>query len=257
VHQLQQFKLSRVKISLFSHTTVILASQASSSPPPLGGLRMKRHSAPAIYIQLKSRVTVPKGKGVTLRDIAFLIVEPEWEESLYSILLIQPEPSDGNLIVIDLLMVIPRIHELLPEADIEPIGDSRTIVQIEGPVETRQPSLALFALVWLLLFFGSALTIMNFHADVSMQEVQIRIVEMLTGHRDEHPYVFQIAYSLGIGFGMVIFFNHLFKKKWNEEPTPLEVEMFLYQKNIDQYVVNEEYSKMKRREKDESERAED
>ncbi len=208
---------------------------------------MNGHSAPAIYIQLKNRVTVPQGKGVTLRDVAFLITDPEWEESLYSILLLQPEQSDGNLILIDLLMVIPRIQELLPTADIEPIGEGKTIVQIEGPSEARKPSMALFVLVWLLLFFGSALTIMNFHADVSMQEVQIRIVEMLTGHRDEHPYAFQVAYSLGIGFGMVIFFNHLFKKKWNEEPTPLEVEMYLYQKNIDHYVVNEEYSKMKNR----------
>ncbi len=93
-------------------------------------------------------------------------------------------------------------------------------------------------------FFGSALTIMNFHADVSMQEVQIRIVEMITGRRDEHPYLFQVAYSIGIGFGMAVFFNHLFKKKWNEEPTPLEVEMFLYQQNVDQYVVIQETERM-------------
>ncbi|WP_379129023.1 stage V sporulation protein AA [Paenibacillus sp. sgz500958] len=196
-----------------------------------------------VYIQLKNRVTLPKGSGILLRDVAYLIMAPEREEALNSILLIQPEQSDGNLILIDLLTVIPRIREHFPEADIEPIGESRTIVQIEGPYESRKPSMALFVLVWLLLFFGSALTIMNFHADVNMQEVQIRIVEMLTGQRDEHPYLFQISYSLGIGFGMVIFFNHLFKKKWNEEPTPLEVEMFLYQKNIDHYVVNEEYSK--------------
>lgn len=218
---------------------------------------MKQHSAPAIYIQLKNRVTVPKGKGVTLGDIAFLIAEPELKESLESILLMKPEQSDGNLILIDLLMVIPRIYELLPEADIEPIGEGRTIVQIESSVERRKPSVAMFVLVWLLLFFGSALTIMNFHADVNMQEVQIRIVEMITGHRDEHPVVFQIAYSVGIGFGMVIFFNHLFKKKWNEEPTPLEVEMYLYQKNIDQYVINEEYSKMRRRGENQPENVED
>ncbi|OKP95710.1 stage V sporulation protein AA [Paenibacillus sp. P46E] len=208
---------------------------------------MTAHPAPAIYIQLKNRVTVPKGKGVLLRDVAYLITEPEWREPLYSLLLLDPAQSDGNLILIDLLTVIPKIHDLLPGADIQPIGEGRTLVQIEGPVESRKPSIALFVLVWLLLFFGSALTIMNFHADVSMLEVQVRIVEMLTGRRDEHPYVFQVAYSLGIGFGMVIFFNHLFKKKWNEEPTPLEVEMFLYQKNIDHYVVNEEYSKLKRR----------
>ncbi|KWX76727.1 stage V sporulation protein AA [Paenibacillus jilunlii] len=206
---------------------------------------MTAYPAPAIYIQLKNRVTVPKGKDVLLRDVAYLITDPEWREPLYSLLVLDPVQSDGNLILIDLLTVIPKIHELVPGADIQPIGEGRTLVQIEGPAEARKPSIALFVLVWLLLFFGSALTIMNFHADVSMLEVQVRIVEMLTGRRDEHPYVFQIAYSLGIGFGMVIFFNHLFKKKWNEEPTPLEVEMFLYQKNIDHYVVNEEYSKMK------------
>lgn len=213
---------------------------------------MKRHSTPAIYIQLKNRVTMAKGKGITLRDVAILITEPEWEEVLYSILLIQPEQRDGNLMVVDMLLIIPRIHELLPGAHIESIGEGRSIVQIEDPLGTKKPSVALFVLVWLLLFFGSALTIMNFHADVNMLEVQIRIVEMLTGHRDEHPYVFQIAYSLGIGFGMVIFFNHLFKKKWNEEPTPLEVEMFLYQKNIDHYVVNKEYTRMNDREENDS-----
>ncbi|WP_054941419.1 stage V sporulation protein AA [Paenibacillus ihuae] len=205
---------------------------------------MNSQSAPVIYIQLKNRLSVPKGQGVMLRDVAYLIAEPQWREPLYSILLLQPEQSDGNLILIDLLTIIPRIQELVPDADIQPIGEGRTIVQIEGPAEARKPSVALFVLVWLLLFFGSALTIMNFHADVNMLEVHIRVVEMLTGRRDEHPYMFQIAYSLGIGFGMVIFFNHLFKKKWNEEPTPLEVEMFLYQKNIDHYVVHEEYSKM-------------
>ncbi|MMZ70306.1 hypothetical protein D1872_333160 [compost metagenome] len=42
---------------------------------------------------------------------------------------------------------------------------------------------------------------------------------------------------------MIVFFNHLFKKKWNEEPTPLEVEMYLYQENLNQYVVAEEFKK--------------
>lgn len=206
---------------------------------------MKRHSDPTIYIQLKNRVTIPKGKGVMLRDVAIIITEPEYKELLHSVLLIQPQQSDGNLILIDMLRIIPCIQKLVPDANIESFGEGRTIVQIADSTGAKKPSIALFVLVWLILFFGSALTIMNFHADVSMQEVQIRIVEMITGRRDEHPYAFQVAYSVGIGFGMVIFFNHLFKKKWNEEPTPLEVEMFLYQKNIDHYVIHQEYNKMK------------
>jgi stage V sporulation protein AA len=36
----------------------------------------------------------------------------------------------------------------------------------------------------------------------------------------------------------------LFKKKFNEEPSPLEVEMFMYQESVNHYVITEEYRKM-------------
>ena len=39
---------------------------------------------------------------------------------------------------------------------------------------------------------------------------------------------------------MIIFFNHVFKKRLNEEPSPLEVEMFNYQQDLDRYVVMHE-----------------
>lgn len=85
-------------------------------------------------------------------------------------------------------------------------------MQIESQVERRKPSVAMFVLVWLLLFFGSALTIMNFHADVNMLEVQIRIVEMLTGHRDEHPIYFRllILWASGLGWS---FFSTIYLKR--------------------------------------------
>ncbi|UUZ94364.1 hypothetical protein LJK87_07260 [Paenibacillus sp. P25] len=43
---------------------------------------------------------------------------------------------------------------------------------------------------------------------------------------------------------MIVFFNHLFKKKFNEEPSPLEVEMFMYQENVNRYMITEEYGKL-------------
>ncbi|KQY87705.1 stage V sporulation protein AA [Paenibacillus sp. Root52] len=198
---------------------------------------------PTVYIRLRSRVRIQRGKEVRLRDIAHVLTSSEEQERrLIELELLRPGPEDGNLILIDILQIIPQIRGVLPDVSVELIGSGHTLVEvIEG---NGKPSKSLFILVWLLLFFGSALTIMNFHADVSMQEVQIRIVEMITGRRDEHPYLFQVAYSIGIGFGMAVFFNHLFKKKWNEEPTPLEVEMFLYQQNVDQYVVIQENERM-------------
>ncbi|NMO96920.1 stage V sporulation protein AA [Paenibacillus lemnae] len=203
---------------------------------------MNRNSAPTVFLQLRSRIRLPRDKIILLGDVAFIICDPEWEKPLQSLQLAQPKDRDGNRLLLDLIQIIPRIRQLIPGVHIEPMGHHHTLVELTS--SATKPSLIWFPLVWLLLFFGSALTIMNFHADVNMLEVQIRIVEMVTGERDEHPYLFQIAYSLGIGFGMTVFFNHLFRKKWNEEPTPLEVEMFLYQENLDQYVVAEEYRKL-------------
>ncbi len=46
---------------------------------------------------------------------------------------------------------------------------------------------------------------------------------------------------------MILFFNHVFKKRINEEPSPLEVEMFNYQQNIDHYmIINESEESIKR-----------
>ncbi|AJE53509.1 stage V sporulation protein AA [Paenibacillus jamilae] len=205
---------------------------------------MNHSPAPIVYLRLRSRVRMIQGQDLHLGDVAHLLTEPEWEKDLLELVLKRPQKQDGNLILVDMLQIISKIRDHIPGVVIESLGKPHVLVElVERP---RKPSKILFVLVWLLLFFGSALTIMNFHADVSMMEVQVRIVEMITGQKDEHPYLFQIAYSIGIGFGMIVFFNHLFKKKWNEEPTPLEVEMYLYQENVDQYVVAEEYEKMAR-----------
>ena len=46
---------------------------------------------------------------------------------------------------------------------------------------------------------------MNFHEDVSMREVHIALYEIITGERNEYPYLLQIPYSIGLGLGMIVF----------------------------------------------------
>lgn len=73
-----------------------------------------------------------------------------------------------------------------------------------------------------------------------MGDVHIALYEIITGERNDYPYLLQIPYSIGLGLGMIVFFNHIFKKRLNEEPSPLEVEMFNYQLDLDQYVAMHE-----------------
>jgi stage V sporulation protein AA len=197
---------------------------------------------PVIYLRLHKRVRIPRGAPVKLGDVARLLAEPELEAELLGRILHRPDRSEGNLVLVDILSVIASIRELFPHATIETFGDPHTLVEVYE--KRKSPNVIGFTVVWLLLFFGSGLAIMNFHEDVSMPAVHQRIVFLLTGEVIEHPYLLQIPYSFGIGLGMVVFFNHVFKRKINEEPSPLDVEMYKYEESVLQYVITEEYKKL-------------
>lgn len=152
--------------------------------------------------------------------------------------LYQVSEKDKNIVILDIIQVLRAIHLQDPTLDVQTVGGAETIVEIQ--YRKRNLSTVLFIGVWLLLFIGSCLAIMNFHEDVSMRDVHIALYEIITGERNDYPYLLQIPYSIGLGLGMIVFFNHIFKKRLNEEPSPLEVEMFNYQLDLDQYVAMHE-----------------
>ena len=199
-----------------------------------------RHSV--LYLRLKKRIYTKPNQRVSLGQAARLLADDDLlERQLKELVLYEHKSTDGNRVVIDLLQIVKAIRQLAPDIAVEAYGDPQVLVMIaEKPVKPRIPVLIL---AWLLLFFGAGLAIMNFHTDVSMKEVHSRIVELITGKKTEHPLWFQIPYSLGIGLGMVLFFNHLFKKRFNEEPNPLEVELYMYQENVNAYVIADEMRK--------------
>ena len=46
-----------------------------------------------------------------------------------------------------------------------------------------------------------------------------------------------MTYSVGIGLGVLVFFNHFAGKKLTADPTPLEVEMRSYEDQVDTTVL--------------------
>jgi stage V sporulation protein AA len=203
---------------------------------------MADKAVPYLYIRLRRRVVLRRNAPIRLGEVAQMLAEPDLEERLRGLVLYRPSPTDGNRLLIDMMLVVRKVKELFPNMQIEQYGEPHVLVEIEE--RGSKPSVVAIALVWLLLFIGSGLAIMNFHADVSMLEVHRRIYELITGKSEPFPLILQIPYSFGIGLGMIVFFNHLFKKKFNEEPSPLEVEMFMYQESVNHYVITEEYRKM-------------
>ena len=42
----------------------------------------------------------------------------------------------------------------------------------------------------------------------------------------------EISYSIGISIGILVFFNHFGKKRFSVDPTPMEVQMRVYENDI-------------------------
>ncbi|WP_025843769.1 stage V sporulation protein AA [Brevibacillus agri] len=192
----------------------------------------------ALFLRLRKRLAVKPEAMIMLGDICQLFWDGKREDALKRMPIYQVKPTDGNLIVIDIMQVIQRVRSVYPEVELEIQGAPQIIVEVLNPRKKANP--VLVALVWLLLFIGSGLAIMNFHTDVSMREVHERIFYLITGEQSKQPLWLQIPYSIGIGMGMILFFNHIFEKKINEEPSPLEVELFMYQQSLDQYYIQNE-----------------
>jgi stage V sporulation protein AA len=198
-----------------------------------------------IYIRMRNRVLAKPEESIYLEDIAQIIAPESVISELKSVKVHQISFTDRNIVIIDVMKVIRLISSLIENADVQTIGPAQTIVEVV--LKKKQMTLPFFILIWFLLFFGSAMAIMNFHDDVSMRSVQEKLYKIITGVEDSKPWIFQIPYSIGLGLGMILFFNHVFQKRINEEPSPLEVEMFNYQMDLDNYVIiHENKESMKR-----------
>ncbi|MBA4600962.1 stage V sporulation protein AA [Thermoactinomyces mirandus] len=194
-----------------------------------------------VTIRLKKKVTAKPGQRLFLKDIAVLDMQGDASENLQELLVCKLSLSNGNFAVIDVIDVMKLIRRHFPSLDIRYAGPPQTLIEIQ--TGSKRPSLIAVIFAMLVLFIGSGLTIMNFHMDVSMPQVHERIYYLITGVHKKSPLILQIPYSLGIGIGIFLFFNRLFKKRFNEEPSPLELEMYLYQENIDQYIINDDKQK--------------
>ncbi len=188
-----------------------------------------------LYLRMKRNLNVQEYKHLHLKDIAYIAPPEELQSILENKPIYRISKKDNNIIVIDSFLIIKELMAEFKEFDIQSVGPAQTVIRIE--TKKKKANLFIAVVIWILLFIGTAMTIMNFHYDVSMQEVQQKLHYILTGVENEFPLWIQVPYSLGLGIGTLLFFNHWFNKRFNEEPSPLEVEIENYQADVDQYLI--------------------
>ncbi|AOY76763.1 stage V sporulation protein AA [Clostridium formicaceticum] len=202
---------------------------------------MEKRESQEIFLQSKGKVRCDSRKAVLLKDLIDVSIEEQDIRDKINHIEYKMNHAQGQkTYVISMLSIISLIKNQFPNITVHVLGEP-DILMIFQDVEVKnrdKTKLIRVVCICFLLFVGSATAIINFHSDVDMPQTQKTIYRIITGKETDQLLLLQIPYSLGIGTGMSIFFNHVFKKRINNEPSPLEVEVHLYQENMDQYIKN-------------------
>ena len=191
-----------------------------------------------LYIKGDRDVEVQK-QDVTLGDIVSMeCADRAALPKIKTMKIIKFDKSGQQRCVVSVLKIIERIHGEYPEMEIQNLGETDIIVTYE---EQKTPSAAWHvvkaAFVAVVVFCGAAFSIMAFNNDVDVTKLFGQLCELITGREGSGFTVLEISYSIGLSLGILIFFNHLGKKRFTVDPTPMEVQMRLYENDIQTTLV--------------------
>ena len=94
------------------------------------------------------------------------------------------------------------------------------------------------AVICFITMVGSGYGIIAYNNDVSTTDIFDRVYELLGASAYKATNAMEIAYAVGLFIGIVIFYDHFAGQKLSKAPTPLEVEMDKYDKDISESVID-------------------
>lgn len=137
--------------------------------------------------------------------------------------------------VISVVKIIESLTQLSPGLSVESLGETAIVLERIPKQKYKSAVIVIkIILVAAISFFGTAFTIMAFHNDVGITDVFKQIYEIITGTPSSGCTSLEIAYSIGLCLGIIIFYNHIGGRRITKDPTPIEVEMRNYERDVNQ-----------------------
>lgn len=191
-----------------------------------------------IYLKAEQNVEL-SSQDVYVKDIGKLTCsDTHILSKAKSIKLLHFKQGEEKRQVISILKVIEEITKVCPGVSVENLGETDVLVEYVNVNRHKgavQWSKLLF--VSLVSFFGTAFTIMAFHNDIGINDVFAKIYEMVMGQPGDGCGILELSYSAGLAVGIIVFFNHIGGRRITKDPTPIEVEMRVYEQDVNKSLI--------------------
>lgn len=191
-----------------------------------------------LYIKVNKNNMV-ENKTVYLKDVAKLYsTDIKMVNDLYSLVIFEIQSDKKANYIFSILKLIEYMNKLYPDVHITNLGETDFIIHYD-PQKPKNIIIEYgkVAVVSLMVFFGAAFTIMTFNEDANVKKVFDIIYKLFLDNKKEGASILEISYSVGLPLGIIIFFNHFSKIKLGNDPTPIQVQMRLYEEDLDKTLI--------------------
>ena len=190
-----------------------------------------------VYIKAELSCIVSH-KEITVADVCQVYAAEEKEAMLVrNVPLFQVEKKEKQKISVSSLYLIRNIMDAVPGITVVNLGVSDFIVEYLPPkMKKKWVDYLKAGIVGIIVFFGSAFTIMTFNEDASVVDIFGQVYESVSGSTEGNGWL-EISYSLGLPLGILLFFNHFASAKLSNDPTPLQIQMRQYEQQEDTTII--------------------
>lgn len=196
-----------------------------------------------LYLKVEQCIQVPE-ITVTIGDVAKLeCSDASIIHRLKTEKLLQVNTDPNQRMVVSVLVIIRKIHEIYPELEVQNLGESDFIISLKPPKQSKVLEYVKIFFVCVISFFGSVFAMMTFNEDVSALDSFRKVYTWVMGVPPQGSTILELSYSVGLSVGIIVFFNHFGKKKLTQEPSPVEVEMSGYDKEVYTTLIQHESRK--------------
>mgnify|MGYP003301620575 CR=1 FL=1 len=191
-----------------------------------------------VYLKAEQNAEV-MSEHVSVKDIASVYCsEREVCEKIKAIEIHKFCEEEKKRKVVSILKVIELIEKELSGIVVQNIGENATLIEWVD-VDKHKGIMQWIKLVFVagISFCGTGFTIMAYHNDIGITKIFGMIYEQVMGQTSDGYTIMELAYSIGLAIGIIVFFNHIGGRRITKDPTPIEVEMRVYESDVNKALI--------------------
>ncbi len=195
-----------------------------------------------VYIVINKKASIEPDKDALVKDLGEVYSTKSDIKKNIENIRVKKRNVEEDWDYITAIEISEKVLSRYPDIDLDLLGEVEVLIEYKSRQKERPffEFIKVF-LVCIILFFGASIAIINFHADVDAKKAMEKLYFTFTGEKKSNPLIMNIPYSIGIGVGVLTFFTRIFSfsERRKKEPGPMEIELFLYDEDMEKHILND------------------